>query len=559
MVSLLLVSIITSISLLMNLILGINITDIQYHYALLCGQSGGGHNSFRLPVFSNEIGLCPICSNDNSCWLNNSCCPETELKYQPRVCEDNVLYRSGKSTINDISQKYMIIKSCPEDTDIELARKCSEELDFPDIIRNTPVTATDTYITFKNIYCAKCNGVDKYIPWKIDVKCDKKFDPFSNLEDIIDNILENECSVYSIPDVILTSYIEPCEKHNLINQCNITDTWVKYNENIDYACRKLNNMFPPYNNVFCYICNPPNQTLNETIKTCSDNYYWNKTPADVQLACKSGGLSEATYPYQNVYCFMCNSDYKVNILLRPYSSSVSDSGKVTYNVIDTNIYDGFEGLNGIIVPVFNICSVNYGAVRFKIECLRAIPISLFSENATKDIMEYDTSEECNITEIENGQYVACQGHECNNETTVEVLWACETSSSEVYYSGRKSSNLGQDVFISGKCGLPILIGKNDQLDEDDCDVIRCKARQYINPIHYAFCDCCSSVEYKDTVFAGNVNLIPAIFNSNFYSPDCTDSEIYDTVMVSNQFSICIKVTSTFQYNCAFPNGKELTK
>jgi hypothetical protein len=35
---------------------------------------------------------------------------------------------------------------------------------------------------------------------------------------------------------------------------------------------------------------------------------WEKRDENIDISCKNGGYSSATYPYKNIYCFMCNVD-----------------------------------------------------------------------------------------------------------------------------------------------------------------------------------------------------------------------------------------------------------
>lgn len=519
----------------------IDMKDIQYHYALLCGPSDHNHNPLKLPITSNEVGLCPVCSNDAFCWSTNSCCPETELNYPARVCLKNIVYLPNRTDISKNIKSYKIVQSCPPGSNNDLRSKCLKETDdISDNINNSPVSDIKTYVTFKNRYCAECNSVYQYVSWRIDVNCNQFYDPFSSTDEIVVTAKKNNCEITFHPPVTIADRIKPCLNQRLISKCNTTGTWLKYNKNIETGCQTIDNVFPPFKNVFCYICNPPKQpsyTSHELVKTCADHFYTTKfSRSDVKYACQKVGISEATYPYKNIYCYMCNLNNSIHDLFRPYSVSISD--KFIYNLIDTTVYDSDARFDGNIIQSFNSCMVNYGKIKVKVECSRAIPLSLFSQNITHEILGLSKSYSCNITKIVDDLLV-CPRHrdynfKCRNGTTMDLLWTCETSNNNLYYN--TLTEFGDSQFIKDECDISsVLETIKPVYTVHVCDYLRCKAKKFIYPIEDAFCGCCRNSD-DGGGGTGSMNFIPAIFNYNFYSPKCTEIEVYDPVAVSN-FSV----------------------
>ena len=70
-----------------------------------------------------------------------------------------------------MSDEIWMVASCsPNWAKDEVSKKCTNYEDFPGISVLIPVISNN--VTFRNRYCALCNNVDVFTPWKYDVDCD---------------------------------------------------------------------------------------------------------------------------------------------------------------------------------------------------------------------------------------------------------------------------------------------------------------------------------------------------------------------------------------------------
>ncbi|XP_063442117.1 uncharacterized protein LOC134722426 [Mytilus trossulus] len=95
---------------------------------------------------------------------------------------------------------------------------------------------------------------------------------------------------------------------NTIKTCNVTGSWLTYNKDIEWGCLNYNNRFLEFKNVFCYICNPPVK-VEEVITDCNitSKSVWYEDYPNFKTACKKHGTTTATYPFKNIYCYLCNA------------------------------------------------------------------------------------------------------------------------------------------------------------------------------------------------------------------------------------------------------------
>ncbi|KAK3087299.1 hypothetical protein FSP39_004377 [Pinctada imbricata] len=92
-----------------------------------------------------------------------------------------------------------------------------------------------------------------------------------------------------------------------VGYCNSTGLWWEYDEDVVSACeyielpwtlpvQKIQNV--TYRNEFCILCNPLYSETN-VIDSCS-------ITGHLDLACEEGPVIQASYPYKNAFCMMCN-------------------------------------------------------------------------------------------------------------------------------------------------------------------------------------------------------------------------------------------------------------
>ena len=131
------------------------------------------------------------------------------------------------------------------------------------------VPVTYSSVTYRNKYCAYCNGVSQTAEmkdWHIQIYCD---DSISLTDDkFVAKMEENNCSIYFLqPDKIETQNCDR-EYQYEISTCNETGLWPYYDKSTDLACQSFIDPFNlTYKNYFCYLCNT-DQLIPEENRTC---------------------------------------------------------------------------------------------------------------------------------------------------------------------------------------------------------------------------------------------------------------------------------------------------
>ena len=166
-----------------------------------------------------------------------------------------MIQESKYAPISTLNKLWMVTK-CPSVTSspakyIELCEsfgiKSSLKAATPVLHRN---------ITYKNMYCALCNGVHmdetlKYFEAELD--CDRAI-PLEgdNLASVWSTA---NCSVYFRPPNGIS--IDACLiPHYSVSKCNETGNWRVYNRSLEMACAAFVDPFNnTFKNYFCYLCN----------------------------------------------------------------------------------------------------------------------------------------------------------------------------------------------------------------------------------------------------------------------------------------------------------------
>ena len=94
---------------------------------------------------------------------------------------------------------HTVWNTCPQNwTERSVRQKCQEE-DQSDILRNLPVFDKDSYVHYKSIFCAKCNGAVNTSYWRLQFICFKSANvtTFKLGNDVI--LLPPNCSVEKFP------------------------------------------------------------------------------------------------------------------------------------------------------------------------------------------------------------------------------------------------------------------------------------------------------------------------------------------------------------------------
>lgn len=504
----------------------INTTNILYQYSLLCGPafSNDGANIWNLPEISTDYNICPICSRNKHCFADDNCCPDLELKFPLTNCVSEIIYSSNTTLF--VENKCEIISTCPKGANINTSLQCTKLRSVDGKVQYPPVTSRKYFVSFHNEFCALCNDIKQFIPWKLNINCDIKFDVFADVDEIVTKALEKECTISYVPADILSAMVKPCRNRHLINKCNVTGTWRQQNKDIEYACQALKNPFPPYKNIFCYMCNPPELQATDSIDSCNMTELWTEYDSDLEIACRNGRYSLITHPYKNIYCYRCNIDvFEILQNKNSFSVEVSANNSFTYY-----IYNFIESKQ-------ISCKRYYRKWKYRVDCRFPIALSRLNNNISNLILLLGEADGCSIETNQNIKYDICMNGNCSEINKLQIDEACETDSSEIYIKeedhgiGSWLPNCGQhlteiEVFYNNNS---IDITKN--INSEQCQWFNCNDNQLVYPLKYFFCNCCS-IAYRPLEEVQLSSSSWNIFSWSYYTKTCGQNEIFDTVQVS---------------------------
>ncbi|XP_069121319.1 uncharacterized protein [Argopecten irradians] len=292
-----------------------NMTNLIYEYYLVCGPQyicNKHHYSFVYEFKSTpRVKVCPQCRCDRQCVLRQDCCPDVILSMPEQDCVTTSLLQGR---VNKKSNHY-IFADCHEKSPEELKDKCMMNYTDTESLQYPPVTSRRYAFTFRNKFCAECNGIHNYTEWNIDVSCfdfvDLNF--LSSYEAIYNTARSNDCKLEYVAD---EGNMHKCfgrTQHStdyepLESWCNVTGTWAYRDPDIEAACAAdYLPRYKTYRNIFCFICNPPDYLHeDEIVATCNVSGIWSPYEAAIEHNCNSMDWTPSTQPYKNVFCFLCN-------------------------------------------------------------------------------------------------------------------------------------------------------------------------------------------------------------------------------------------------------------
>lgn len=105
---------------------------------------------------------------------------------------------------------YAVRKTCPQNwTEKSVRQKCQDE-DYSDLLMNLPVFDEDSLVTYKNVFCARCNGAVNATYWKLQFDCETWFN-VSDFDISSSMVLFNHnCSVDKTPKQHQLNYLRRC-------------------------------------------------------------------------------------------------------------------------------------------------------------------------------------------------------------------------------------------------------------------------------------------------------------------------------------------------------------
>ena len=189
---------------------------------------------------------------------------------------------------------YAVWNKCPQSwRDGSVRQKCQDE-DQSDLLRNLPVFDKDSFVTYKNVFCARCNGVVNTTYWKLQFDCHTWFNVSDvNLGDSM-VLLHQKCSVDKKPEQDQLNFLKRCiprfqDCHNISQEKNEsycqTDC-LRYTFPVCSSSEKKR-----FRNPQCALCN-------------------GFTPNDLESECQSGSGGDSP-PLTIFFDFSSTSKYSV--------------------------------------------------------------------------------------------------------------------------------------------------------------------------------------------------------------------------------------------------------
>lgn len=278
------------------------IADAYHH---LCSQSC--RNRTTSPVSCSE------CFCDDVCFFFADCCPDlyadaghgpvAHSKWSGLTCSRT----SFGSTIPSRKEVLMVTTCLDNATDRTAVNNCLNSTSA-DRRFTQPVTETRTFLTYKNVFCAECNGAHDTIPWPImsssgNIRITSEVTSQSTVETKV-TASQVDAVSYGRPPAY-AKHQRWCRSNIvMVTRCNKSEFYGYFEPALERACASL--VIPVwvssvwYKNPFCVLCNSnltweelrrslhssrhpfsehiPIQTLVEISPQCPENefYDWQK-------------------------------------------------------------------------------------------------------------------------------------------------------------------------------------------------------------------------------------------------------------------------------------------
>ena len=121
----------------------------------------------------------------------------------------------NNSDVTDVKEGWwyegdIVWSTCPRNwRDMSVRQKCQDE-DKSDLLDNLPVFDKDSHVTYRNIFCARCNSAVNTSYWSLSFNCRKWFNTTAfNFSDSMDFLLTN-CTVGKSPSFFQRKYLKQC-------------------------------------------------------------------------------------------------------------------------------------------------------------------------------------------------------------------------------------------------------------------------------------------------------------------------------------------------------------
>lgn len=508
----------------------VNKTNILYQYAILCGPEfyDDSVNLWSFPEIPMEYKICPKCTRDKKCLNIGTCCPDLYVLYPQRQCTEVQIYSSEK---RKFIESYDLIATCPQNTpQYDIHEKCVKPYEMKQKMRTPPVTSVSTGLSFKNKFCADCHNISDVVQWRLMINntCQENLES-STVDEMFKIMVDRKCG--SI-DYLSVDKMPPkiCHKapwsHIIIDSCNVSGTWKKYDSDIDFACRTFDNDFKFYKNIFCYLCNPPD-VLDETsvIGHCNVTGKWKHYNKIIVDACFHGDATVASYPFKNIYCYVCNTDVPRR---NSFSLSVVSRSLCQYYVF--NISEGFDRFtvnNGTQSCPYNRPRyVEYHKWENKIECESLLPISILETEPVPTLQRLAEKGNCTVYTSKEGNHSTVPDFELSSQYFKDITWAFPSRNNIHSFIGTYNLSL----CFSCSDNLCTYLKNHYKYD---CSPLYIDMAEYRLPLEYIICHCCSSTQ-RGIISQDKTPRFFNIFYIDAYetvSQKCHGNEIYDSTKV----------------------------
>lgn len=280
----------------------INTTNLLTHYIIACGFGylcdDTIHEDYKF--VKTRFPNCPPCVCDDLCFIAGNCCPDKYFTKYPAL---RSILLMGAPEKEDMKMNF--IDKCPEETSTNDRMECEKERGTIERLFSPPSMSIYGSKVYWNQYCAICHGEkeEKLEFWKlfINTECDKRMFYLSSWEEIVDFATSSNCYLGHSPynmNPILPSEDDRCTNYK--------------DNDITRACKSSYALkYGTFGNIFCVMCNPFEE-IDESnlISSChSDVRQPSQTYMEWQTLnklCNYSGRSDLTYPYKNVFCYICN-------------------------------------------------------------------------------------------------------------------------------------------------------------------------------------------------------------------------------------------------------------
>ena len=120
---------------------------------------------------------------------------------------------------------YAAWNTCPRNwTEMSVRQKCLDE-DSSDLLKNLPVFDEDSHVTYRNIFCARCNGAVNTKYWELQFDCFSWLNVTGfNFSTSMD-VFKKNCSLAKSPESFQLKYLKRCiprfqDCHNVSQEKN---------------------------------------------------------------------------------------------------------------------------------------------------------------------------------------------------------------------------------------------------------------------------------------------------------------------------------------------------